>query len=116
MSIFLYHQLLGTQKTLEALSREFHQFKGVTVADLSKLSADLDAAKQSVVDLGKAVNDEVSAVDTKVAALQAQIDSLSVGAVTQDQIDNLDAAAKDVKSAVDSVSSTVTAETAKVTG
>ncbi len=116
MSIFLYHELQDTQRALSALSQKFYQFKGKTVADLSKLSADLDAAKQSVVDLGTAVNTEVSAVDAKVAALQAQIDSLSVGAVTQDQIDALDASAKDIKSGVDSVSKTVTDETAKVTG
>ncbi len=110
---YLSHKTAVELKELECTSKAFwttvtqdlnqlFQFRTIAMADISKLQSDLGALKQSVLDLD-------TAVDAKVAALQAQIAALQVGQVTQDQIDALDAAATDIQS-------TVTAETDKVNG
>lgn len=78
------------------------------MADLSALIAELDEVKASAETASEAVLSALEAASAQIADLKAQIDALSVGQVTQEQIDALTATAADADKIVDSITAAVT--------
>lgn len=82
------------------------------MADLSGLTAeleDLKSSSQTAFDAVMAAADDASA---KLAELQAQLDELMAGAVTQEQIDALHATADEADEDIDAITAAVTTEPA----
>jgi cell division protein FtsB len=74
------------------------------VADLTALTAQLEEVKASAEVASAAVLAALDATSAQIADLKAQIDALTVGAVTQEQIDAL----ADADAIVDSITAAVT--------
>jgi prefoldin subunit 5 len=70
-------------------------------ADLATLQSDSDATAARV-------QASLDALSAQVTDLQAQIDALSTGAVTQDQIDALDASVKAIDAGINAIDPAVT--------
>ena len=78
------------------------------VADLTALTAALEEVKASAETASAAVLAALAATSAQLADLKAQIDALTVGAVTQEQIDALTATATAADTIVDSITAAVT--------
>jgi chromosome segregation ATPase len=78
------------------------------MADLSGLQAELEDLKTSSQAAFDAVLAAQATAADSLAALQAQIDELTAGAVTQEQIDALTATAQEADEDVDAIAAAVT--------
>ena len=80
----------------------------IIMTDLTNLAAELDDVKASAEVASAAVLAALEATSAQIADLKAQIDALSVGAVTQEQIDALTQTAADADAIVDAITAAVT--------
>ena len=78
------------------------------MADLTALTATLAEVKASAEVASAAVLAALEATSAQIADLKEQIDALTVGAVTQEQIDQLALTAADADVIVDSITAAVT--------
>jgi len=73
----------------------------------SEIMASLDNLTAVLTELGNDVADLTADVSARLASLQASIDELKVGQVTQQQIDDLTAQAAAIDAAIDELDTTV---------
>ena len=78
------------------------------MADLTTLTAALDEVKASAEVASAAVLAALAESSAQLADLRSQIDILTAGAVSQEQIDALAATAADTDAIVDSITAAVT--------
>ncbi len=81
------------------------------MADITALAAELVTLQNDTDAAAARVQASLDALSAQVADLQVQIAALSVGAVTQDQIDALDASATAIDSGINAIDPTVTPTT-----
>ena len=102
--VTIHRTVDGIQKSQVILAKGNRKI----MADLTALTAALAEVQASAETASAAVLAALAATSAQIADLKAQIDALTVGAVTQEQIDALTATATAADTIVDSITAAVT--------
>jgi hypothetical protein len=101
-----YHTPAGTDARVAFLTREMvrvHREQEDAVGRLDAIKTALDRAASTAADEAVQVQAHFAALRDQVAALQAQIDELTAGSVTQAEIDELAAQADAISTTVEAI-------------